>query len=139
MSVLSLTERLGRNGLESFRVSRDGVRGGEGLVVLLPFSSTRALHDLARLRTRGMMLFRLECLAVLGSAWFCSATRVSSRCREAGRDLGFDNGSRGSGFSDIGRRPGVPGPGLLAKSLCRTDMGRAEALLAVVTSEHCKS
>lgn len=86
-----------------------------------------------------MMLFRLEYLAVLGPAWFFSAMRVSSRYREEGRDLGFDNGSRGSGFSDIGRRPGVPGPGLLVKSLCRTDKGRVEALLAVLTREHCKS
>lgn len=132
----SLTARLGRNGRDSFLVSRDGVRGGEGLTVLLGGSPTRALQDLARLSTLGTMLFRLEGLGLQDSVWFCSATRVS-RFREAGRDIGFDNGSRGSGFSDS-RRPGVPGPGLLAKSLCRTDMDRVEALLAVWMSERCR-
>lgn len=135
--VLLLTDRLGMKGRESFLVSRDGVRSGDGLSVLLGVAPTRALHDLARLSILGTMLFRLEGLGPLGSVRLCSATRVSSRFREAGRGLGLDNGSRGSGFSDA-RRPGVPGPGLLAKSLCRTDMDRVGALLAVLMSECCK-
>lgn len=138
--VLSLAERLGRNGRESFLVSpsREGVRDGGGPSLVSAVSATRALHDLARLRTRGTILSRLEGLGPgkLGSAWGCSETRVSSRCREPGRVLGFDIGSLGSGFSDKGRFPGVPGPGLLAKSLCRTDIGRDEALLVILTIEH---
>lgn len=137
VSVFSLTERLGRKGRESFLVNRDGVRGGEGSVVVIPGCPSRALHDLARLRTRGMMLSRLEGLRRRDSVWRCSTMRVSSRFREAGRDFGLDNGSRGSGFSEMGRRPGVPGPGLLAKSLCRTDMVREGALFGVLTRERC--
>jgi hypothetical protein len=68
-SIFSLADRLGKNGLDSFRLSSPGVegvdgRGGGSLPAPALASPTMALHDLARLR----ILRRRPSLWLVGSA-----------------------------------------------------------------------
>jgi hypothetical protein len=131
--IFSLADRLGRKGLESLRLSLpdvDGRGGGASLPAPAPASAIRALHDLARL----MILRRMPSPRMGGSAgvsvWFL--TVALSNCLEAVGVLvlfGFDNGSRGRGFSDVGRS--------LAKSLCLTDLFRFTVLLVCLTNDRC--
>lgn len=129
--IFSLADRLGRKGLESLRLSFpdvDGRGGGASLPAPAPVSAIRALHDLARL----MILRRMPSLRMGGSAgvsvWFL--TVALSNCLEAvGVLFGFDNGSRGRGFSDVG----CP----LANSLCLTDLFRFTVLLACLINDRC--
>jgi hypothetical protein len=67
--IFSLADRLGKNGLDSFRLSSPGVegvngRGGGSLPAPALASPTMALHDLARLR----ILRRRPSLWWVGSA-----------------------------------------------------------------------
>jgi hypothetical protein len=118
-------DRLGRNGLDSFRLSFPEVdvgRGG-GCSAPAPVSAIRALHDLALLR-----ILRRVPSPVLGgfagvSGWSFAVVGRLSKCLDVvGVLFGFDNGSRGSGFSRIV-------DDLFSKSLCLTDLLRFTALL----------
>lgn len=131
--IFSLADRFGRKGLESLRLSLPDVDGRGGCGSLLApalASAIRALHDLARL----MILRRrpslgmgwsagvsVPSLAAAGGLWnFLEAVDVL---------FGFDNGSRGRGFSDVGRS--------LSKSLCLTDLCRFADLLVCLINDRC--
>lgn len=125
----SLTDRLGRNGLDSFLLSLPGMGGGSSVLISALASAASALHDLARLIDFG----RIEALLAI---FVCSETSPAfpaagvATFRGAEVDLGFESGSSGSGLFDAGR--GVVGP--FAKSICRTDLFRLMPLLVALTN-----
>ena len=130
-SSFSLVDRFGKKGLDSFRfsfpVDVDG-RGG-GFSAPAPASAIRAPHDLALLRIPR----RTPSLVSGGSAgvsgWSLAVVGGLSKCLEVvGVLLGFENGSRGSGFSGMV-------DDLFSKSLCLTDLLRVIALLFCLTND----
>jgi len=132
-STFSLVDRLSKKGFESLCLSFPGVdgRGGGSLPAPAPASAIRALHDLAR-------LIILRRMPSLGTDWSAGLSGLSSigagvsNCLEAvGVLFGFDNGSRGRGFSDTGRS--------LLKSICVIDLLRLAVLLVCLINDRCDS
>lgn len=125
VSCLSLADRLGRNGLESFLLNLPGIGGGGSSFFMLALASAaRALHDLARLIDRG----RIEALlASLSSAGFSVVGVVAFRDVVG---FGFRSGSRGRGLFDAG-----PVAGPFANSICLTDLFRLIPLLVALMND----